>query len=92
MSAETVEAWKGINVECEMYYQPEEKQTWDYPGCPAEYYIECVLLNGEDITDNLSGDFLETLLERIKGNNEPDWEYVVEARDDARRARRENEA
>ena len=65
MATETVEAWEGVEVECHMYYQPYEKQTFDYPGCAEEYYIEEVFLNGEDITDNLSDDFMEILLERI---------------------------
>ena len=40
-----------INVSVYFNYNPEEKQTWDYPGCNESIDIEAVLVNGDEDKD-----------------------------------------
>ena len=30
-------------IKIKFFIEPEEKQTWDYPGCPAELIIEDIV-------------------------------------------------
>ena len=51
-------------------YEPEEKQTHDYPGCPEEYIINAVLASSpqgdEDIQEALNKECIETLTGRCR--------------------------
>ncbi len=42
--------FRGLSLVVTYDYQPEEKQTYDHPGCHEEWIIEEIFLNGEDIT------------------------------------------
>ena len=43
--------YKGFDLDIEYEYQPEERQTYDYPGYPEYVCIENVYLNDTDIID-----------------------------------------
>ena len=75
-----IELFKGVTCEVITYYQPKEDKTYDYPGCDEEFYIEQVLVNGEDITECLTAEFVESLLDDIKAgiqDSEPDYEAMA---------------
>jgi hypothetical protein len=60
----------GISLEVEYDYQPEERMTQEYPGCPEEVEIGVVSHKGEDISDLLStvviDKLTDTILDRIQ--------------------------
>lgn len=53
MSEHTLDTVLGDEIEVKVIFdfQPEEKQTWDYPGYPASVDIEAVLVNGREDSD-----------------------------------------
>ena len=56
----------GICFGVDFDYQPEEKQTWDYPGCPAGVEILGVWLLSDDLATNLVEVLDEKVLVRIE--------------------------
>lgn len=46
--------YKGVDFDVEFDFQPEEAQTHDYPGCPAEITITCIECKGVDFTEFFS--------------------------------------
>ena len=87
----TMEIFKGIEAEVSFYFQPEEARTHDYPGCPEEHEITSVMVNGVDIAEHLTEEFLESLLQIVIEMDEPDYDAIYESRNDAARAKWENE-
>ncbi len=65
-----IEIFKGVLAKIQTFYQPYEKPEYEYPGCPEEFYIETVMVNGEDIAEYLTESFLDSLLDKIRGTNE----------------------
>ena len=52
------------------YYPPEEMVMYDgnmegYPGSPAEFELHSVELQGIDITEIISGDILDEIIEKV---------------------------
>ena len=60
----------------EFDYQPEERRTYDDPGCPAEIEITAVYANGIDILEWISDDSLEFFSDKCE-------ESVAQAKEDA---------
>jgi len=53
----------GLTVEVTGEFTPEEAQTFDYPGCPAEFEIECIEHKGEQFeVDGLPDSELEFII------------------------------
>tara|TARA_R110000782_G_scaffold113080_1_gene203046 strand:+ start:561 stop:782 length:222 start_codon:yes stop_codon:yes gene_type:complete len=65
---ETV-SYKGFEFEYNLYYQPEEKQTYDYPGCHEEFEITQITLNGidaEDLLEDQIEEFFDYVIANLK--------------------------
>lgn len=61
--------YRGFDFDYDYDYQPEEKQTWDYPGCPEEFHIYNVTLNGIDaswLLEDQIEDFEEEVIKQLK--------------------------
>lgn len=43
--------YKGVTFDVEFDYQPDEPQTYDYPGCGASVDVTCIECNGVDFTE-----------------------------------------
>jgi hypothetical protein len=68
---ESVE-YKGFKFEYDLYYQPQENQTRDYPGCSEEFEITGITLNGVDASELLEGqieEFEEYIINELKNYN-----------------------
>lgn len=50
-----VEVW-GIKFDCTYIYEPEERQTFDDPGCPANAILTVCKVGGVDIFEMLTGE------------------------------------
>jgi phage terminase Nu1 subunit (DNA packaging protein) len=67
---------RGITLEVEYDYQPAERQTLEYPGCPEDACVNTVTHLGDEITFLFLGDdktlnrrgeeLTETLLDHIR--------------------------
>lgn len=74
-----IDTYEGDEIALEVYYdfQPEEKMTWDYPGCPADAEVCEVLIAGTSIEVCLMPEEEETVVENILCNhyyrNHPDY-------------------
>ena len=68
--------YRGVELEIEYDYQPEEKQTWDYPGCGESFEITSIKINDIDVMELLEEQIEsieEALVEELKGRfQEPD--------------------
>ena len=68
--------YRGVELEIEFDYQPEEKQTWDYPGCGESFEITSIKINDIDVMELLEEQIEsieEALVEELKGRfQEPD--------------------
>ena len=42
--------FEGVDCIVQGFYQPKEKQTFDYPGCPESFDVEAVFV-GQSLTD-----------------------------------------
>jgi hypothetical protein len=51
--------YKGIDIDFEYTYSPEERQTYDYPGCSEEWEIYNLKINGQDADELLESQFDE---------------------------------
>lgn len=51
--------FKGFDFDFEVYHQPEEPQTYDYPGSTAYYEIYNITLNRIDASELLEDSFEE---------------------------------
>ena len=74
-----IEIFEGVVAQVETYYQPEEKadtgQDARYPGCEAEFYVEAIMIGGDDVTECFTEKFLEVVLQKIIDSApEPDYE------------------
>ena len=61
--------FKGIMFDCNVSYQPAEKQTHDYPGCAEEWEITNVNINGDDASELLESmieEFEEEVIKQLK--------------------------
>lgn len=47
----------GLTVEVTGEFSPEEPMTFDYPGCPAEFEIDCIEHKGEQFEVDSLPDF-----------------------------------
>ena len=56
----------GICLGVDFDYQPEEKQTFDYPGCPAEVEILGVWIDSDSERTNIIDLLSEQVLVRIE--------------------------
>lgn len=65
--------WIEIEVTVDGDYQPAEKQTWDYPGCPASFTNISVFLGDLDITDELTSDQIESIERRMLEAKEDEY-------------------
>ena len=63
-------------VELGFDYQPEEKQTWDEPGCPESIDLHTVTLWGVDVFKHLNPATVTELEDRIK--DELEYQRVEE--------------
>ena len=66
--------YKGFTFEYKLYYQPAERQTLEYSGCPEEFEISNVTLNGIDASELLEGqldEFEEFIINKLKNNYDP---------------------
>jgi hypothetical protein len=62
--------YAGFEFEFDYNYQPEEKQTYDYPGCDESFEIFNVTLNGIDASELLESqidEFEEEVINMLKG-------------------------
>jgi len=57
--------YKGFTFEYDLYYQPEERQTMEYPGCGEEFEISNITLNGIDAEELLENQIEE--FEQLSG-------------------------
>jgi hypothetical protein len=59
MEPELTIVYEGIPMRLNYDYQPEEKQTWDYPGCPEAITVYAVEIGDKESHeldfDDLSG-------------------------------------
>jgi len=62
-----IETELGEEIELTVYFdfQPEEKMTWDYPGCPADAEVTEVLIAGTSIEVCLMPDEEASVVESI---------------------------
>lgn len=61
--------YKGFDFDFNYYYQPEERQTHDYPGCAEEFEIYNITLNGIDASELLEyqiDEFIDQAIENLK--------------------------
>lgn len=64
--------YKGFKFEYELYYQPEERQTMEYPGCGEEFEITSITLNGidaEELLENQREEFEDYIINELKSYN-----------------------
>lgn len=54
-----------IEMEVEFEHQPEERQTREYPGCPASVEIQSVTINESENLVELLADNVITKIEEI---------------------------
>lgn len=54
-----------VDVEVEFDFQPEERMTRDYPGCPAYIEIISVIRGGVDITAFIDETEIQQIEQRI---------------------------
>jgi len=67
----TIINYKGFEFECDVDYQPEERETYEYPGCVAEWQFYNITLNGIDATELLDlqiEDFEEEAIKQLTNN------------------------
>lgn len=55
-----------VEVEVGYDYQPEEKQTWDEPGCPESIDLHTVTLWHTDVYSKLDKDTITSIEDMIK--------------------------
>ena len=55
--------YKSFEFEVDYHHTPAEPMTMDYPGCPAEIYLEDVRLEGKSIIDVLNAKAEDDLLD-----------------------------
>lgn len=55
----------GIELEIGFYFYPEEKQTFNDPGYPAEIEPEYINHLGEDISELLSEKIFDKIIEQL---------------------------
>jgi len=61
--------YKGFDFDFDFNYQPEERQTHDYPGCAEEFEIYNITLNGIDaseLLENQIDEFIDECIENLK--------------------------
>jgi hypothetical protein len=61
--------FRGFDFDVQYDYEPEERQTHDYPGYPETFVFWEVKLNGIDATELLEAyfeDFEEEAIQQIK--------------------------
>ena len=64
--------YKGFTFEYDLYYQPEERQTHEYPGCGEEFEISNITLNGidaEELLENQIEEFEQFIIKELKSYN-----------------------
>ena len=65
--------FKGFDFDFKYYYQPEERQTYDYQGCPEYFEIYDITLNGIDaseLLENMIEEFEEECITNLKSYND----------------------
>ena len=65
--------FRGFDFDFKYYYQPAERQTYDYPGCAEEFEIYDITLNGIDaseLLENMIEDFEEECIKNLKSYND----------------------
>lgn len=61
--------YKGFVFDFVYDYQPEERQTYDYPGCPEEFEIYNITLNGIDaswLLESQIEEFEQEVIDNLK--------------------------
>jgi hypothetical protein len=72
MKHKEIITYKGFEFEYNYYYQPEERQTHDYPGCDEEFEITNITLNGIDASELLESqieEFEQEVIDNITNRN-----------------------
>ena len=56
--------FEGVDCIVQGYYQPSERQTFDYPGCPESFDVEAVFVGGSmtDISSMIGQERCEDLI------------------------------
>jgi len=67
--------YKGIDIDFNYNYSPEEKQTWDYAGCGEEWEIYNTTINGQDADELLESQWDEFIDSVIYTMNERKNDY-----------------
>lgn len=67
--------YKGIDIDFNYNYSPEEKQTWDYAGCGEEWEIYNPTINGQDADELLESQWDEFIDSVIYTMNERKNDY-----------------
>ena len=66
----------GVDITVSGHYSPEEPMVMydsdmaGYPGCPAEFNINSIQVNGTDITELVSDEIYEEIIEKAIDNIE----------------------
>lgn len=55
------EAGLEVPLVCELNFTPEERQTYEYPGCPACMELVSATVNGVDISSLLKANLIDTI-------------------------------
>ena len=63
----------GQAVEVQFCYFPEERQTWEEPGCSAEYEIAAVMYKGIDVYMLLDQDTLDNIEYQLEKGRQEDF-------------------
>lgn len=64
----------GVDLECELEWEAEEKRTWNDPGWPAEAFVVSAMCGDQDIAELLSDEQreeIETAFLNQEMDNEP---------------------
>ena len=66
----------GVDITVSGYYSPEEPMVMyygdgsGYPGCSSEFEIDSIQVNGTDITELVSDDMYNDIIEKVIENIE----------------------
>jgi hypothetical protein len=74
----------GVDLVVTYDYEPAERQTLEYPGCPEQLDVVQVNHKGEDITELLDWEMVESIAQKLLEDRSDSIRQAEEDRAEAR--------